>query len=127
MQDAASERPIMDRTAMYKAGKVGADLLTLPVDFVPEEGTNRAELGLDGLVVVFGGIDARHEWGRAQLMAREMNGDAGHARGALARGERGGRAYARQGQCDSPVFFQPDHFVPPVGLVLATGSLHRNL
>src|SRR5262245_43851512 len=36
MHDAASERPIVDRTAVYKAGKVGADLLPPPVDFVPQ-------------------------------------------------------------------------------------------
>jgi hypothetical protein len=46
MQDAASERPIMDRTAVYKAGKVGADLLPLRIDFVPEEGADQASLGL---------------------------------------------------------------------------------
>ena len=58
MQDAASERPVMDRAAVQEAGEVGADLLPLPVDFVTEEGADRAELGFYGLVVEFGGVQA---------------------------------------------------------------------
>jgi hypothetical protein len=48
----------MDRAALHEAGKVDADLLPLPVDFVPEEGAERAELGFDGLVVIFIGVQA---------------------------------------------------------------------
>src|SRR5262245_11722021 len=110
MQDAASERPIMDRTAVYEAGKVGAHLLPLPIDFIPEEDADRAKLGFDGLVEVFSGVHARHECGRAELMARKMNGDAGHARWALALDEPGDRrANTRQGQCELPICLQPDH------------------
>jgi hypothetical protein len=36
----------MDRAATHKAGKAGADLPLLPVNFVAEEGADRAELGL---------------------------------------------------------------------------------
>src|SRR5262245_44917090 len=101
MDDSATERTIMDGTAMYKASKVGTHLLPLPVDFVAEQGADWAELGFDGLVKVFGGIHARHECRRAQLMARKMNGDAGRARSATALGKRGRRAEARHGQCET--------------------------
>src|SRR4030095_7398494 len=46
MEDAATERPVIDRAAVHEAGKVGTDFLPLPVDFVPEEGGDRAELGV---------------------------------------------------------------------------------
>src|SRR5215470_15819344 len=109
MQDAASERPVVDRTAVYEAGKVGADLLPRPVDFVPEEGAHRAELGFDGLVVEFGGVQPTHERGRAELMARKMDGHTGHAAGTIAPDERGGcRAQASQGRCELPVLPEPD-------------------
>jgi hypothetical protein len=98
MQNAASERPVMSRTAMHKARKMGADLLLLSVDFVPEQGADRAELGFDGLVVEFGGVQPCHEGGRAELMAREMNGDAGDAREATAANESGSRANANSRQ-----------------------------
>jgi hypothetical protein len=45
MQDAASERPVMDRAAVQEAGKVGADLLPFPVDFVSEEAPTGPSLG----------------------------------------------------------------------------------
>jgi hypothetical protein len=114
MQDAASERPVKNRTAMRKAGKMGADLLLLPVDFVPEQGADRAELAFDGLVVEFGGVQPRHERGRAELMTREMNGDASHTRGATPANENGSRgANANSRQCEPPVVLQPDHPLPP--------------
>ena len=59
MQDAASERPVIDRAAVQEAGEVGADLLPFAIDFVSEDGADRAELGLDGLIVEFGGVQAR--------------------------------------------------------------------
>jgi hypothetical protein len=114
MQDAAPERPVIDRTAVHEAGKVRADFLPLPVDFVPEEGADRAELGFDRLVVELGGVQARHECRRAELMARKMNGDADHALGPVARKNCDERsANAAQGQCEVPVFQQPDHPQPP--------------
>ena len=114
MQDAASERPVMDRAAVHEAGQVGADLLPLPVDLIPQQGADRAELGLDRLVVELRGVQARYEGGRAELMARKMYGDAGHARGAITANERGGRrANASKGQCESPVFLQENHPLHP--------------
>jgi hypothetical protein len=91
MLDAAPKRPVINRSAVHKAGKAGADLSLLPVDFVSEEGADRPELGFDGLVVEFGGVQARNECGRAELMARKVNGDTGHAGGAIALNESGGR------------------------------------
>src|SRR5262245_48185109 len=110
MQHPASERSIMDSTTVHKSGKVGADLLALAVDFVAEEGADRAELGLDSFVVVLRGIKPRHECGRAELMAREMDGDAGHACGTTAACERGGcRSNANSRQSKPPVVALRDH------------------
>jgi hypothetical protein len=114
MQDAATERPVIDRTAVHEAGKVGTDFLPLPVDFVPQEGADRAELGFDGLVVELSGVQARHECRRAELVARKMNGDADHALGPVAPNDRDERsANTGQAQCEVPVFPQPDHPHPP--------------
>jgi hypothetical protein len=114
MKDAASERPIIDRAAVHQAGKAGADLPPFPVDLIPEQGADRAELGLDRLVVELRGVQARHERGRAELMARKMYGNAGHACGAAASSERGGRrANANKGQCEPPVFLQENHPLHP--------------
>ena len=115
MQDAASKRPVMDRTAAHEAGKAGADLPLFPVDFVSEEGADRAELGFDGLVVEFVGVQPRHECGRAELMARKMNRDARHARGTAAYAERAGRrADASQSHYQPPVVPQPVHRLRPL-------------
>ena len=89
----------MDRTAAHEAGKTSADLPLLPVDFVSEQGADRTELGFDGLVVEFVGVQPCHECGRAELMARKVNRDTGHARRAGAYSERAyRRANASQGQ-----------------------------
>jgi hypothetical protein len=88
MEYAATERSVIDRPAVHEAGKVGADFLPLPVDFVSEEDAYRAELGFDGLVVELGGVQARHECRRAELMARKMNGNADDALGPVAPNER---------------------------------------
>ena len=123
MQDATPERPVMDRAAMQEAGQVGADLLPLPVDFVTEEGADRAELGFDGLVVEFGGVEPADEGGRAELMTGKMNGNAGHARGAFAANERGGRrTNTSQTQCEPPFFPQPNH---PLRLSVLRGRWSR--
>ena len=120
MQDAASERPVIDRAAVHEAGKVGADLLPFAIDFVSEDGADRAELGLDGLIVEFGGVQPADERRRAELMAGKMNGNAGHARGAFAANERGGcRANASKRQCEPPVFPQVKSFTSPIGVARA--------
>jgi hypothetical protein len=114
MQDAAPERTVINRTAMHETSKMGADLLLLPVDFVPEQGADRPELGFNGLVVEFGGVQPRHEYRRAELMAREMNRDTGHARGSTAANKSGSRrANANSRHCEPPIVPQPDHRLPP--------------
>src|SRR5262245_27957742 len=110
MQETTPERSIKDRTAVHQAGTAGVDLLVFAIDVVAEAGAYRAELGLDGFRVVFCGVQASHECSRAELMAREMNGDAGHAPGAIAPKEGDGRrANAKNFQCESPVVPQRDH------------------
>src|SRR5262249_17262945 len=96
------------------------DLLLFPVDFVSEETADRADLGSDGLVVKCVGVEPRYECGRAQLMARKVNRDAGHARGAAAYCERAGRrADASQCQCEPPAVPQPVH--PSLSARVCTG------
>jgi hypothetical protein len=46
-------------------------------------------------------------------MAREMNGDPGHTRGATAANESGSRRANTNSQCLRPCVQQPDHLFPP--------------
>jgi CRP/FNR family transcriptional regulator, cyclic AMP receptor protein len=110
MKNSASEGPIINGATMHKAGKAGPDLLPLPVDFASDKGADRAQLGPDCFVVEFRGVQARHEKGRAQLMARKMNGHASHTRESIASHERSSRrSKASQSRREFPVFSQPNH------------------
>jgi hypothetical protein len=74
MKHAAPEWPVVNGTTVGEAGKAGADLPPLPIHFIPHQAASGAELGFDCLVVELGGVQARDEGGRAQLVACEVNG-----------------------------------------------------
>src|SRR5262249_5266238 len=111
MKNAASEGPIINGATMHKASKAGPDLLPSPIDVISEEAADRAKLRPDSFVVELRGVQARHERGRAQLVARKIDEHTCPARQLFAFQECSGRQ--PQGRCEFPFSLQPDHMLPP--------------
>jgi hypothetical protein len=56
MKNATSERSVINGAALRQASKAGPNLLSSPVDLISGQAANRADLGPNGFVIEFRGV-----------------------------------------------------------------------